>query len=292
MKKIFICVLVCFSIPSAGQTLTYGQVYDYSPGDVFQWTYTDYGPIGNPNCYYYAINTYHTDSIISKYYSVLNDTVFYSMFSTAYTPVQCNPTLPPKYTSVTQTVHFTNLNFVVVTDTFMLSCLPPSDTLYISNIYCGKKIWQDHSNFSIDTPYCFEQPYWKNTFIEGCGSYTEYRGGYGGEPHYSTQLTYYKKSNTTCGTRNTVGINEGKIDKEISIYPNPNDGTMNFIYSIKGNGQLIIYNISGSEISKYFLPQGENKIFINEKKLNNGIYFYKMIVDDELKANGKITIIK
>lgn len=80
-----------------------------------------------------------------------------------------------------------------------------------------------------------------------------------------------------------------------NLYPNPNDGTMNFIYSLdqSSKGELILYDLTGKLIVKYVLQAGKNnQLFIQENQLNNGVYFYKVIVDNEVKASDKIVIIK
>lgn len=90
-------------------------------------------------------------------------------------------------------------------------------------------------------------------------------------------------------------------DDEVSVYndfrlfPNPNDGTMNFVYSLKeaSQGEMIIFDLTGKSVAKYSLPTGlDNQILINETQLSNGVYFYKVIVDNEIKVSDKIVIIK
>lgn len=86
-----------------------------------------------------------------------------------------------------------------------------------------------------------------------------------------------------------------KTINEFTLYPNPNDGSMNFIYTLneRSQGDFYIYDISGRLITKYSLQSGENnQLLINETQLNNGVYFYKVIVDNELKASDKIVILK
>lgn len=291
MKKLLLFLLIGFNVEVTSQTLTNGQVYDYMPGDVFQWTHRHIDDMyATPQCWLYYTNTYHTDSIISKYYSAASDTVFYSVYSVAYTPIQCNPTLPPSYYVNTNTKFFTNLSMPADLSIGLWSCTPEIDSFYVD--YCGKNVWE-HS--STQDTICFEAPTWTINFIEGCGAYLNYRGGYGGEPHYTQTLTYYKKGGISCGTYSTLGITEKTINADIYLYPNPNKGTMNFQYSITEavSGELFIYDLSGREVAKYKLQQGAgNQFQISETELNNGVYFYKMIIDGEIKASDKIVIIK
>lgn len=100
---------------------------------------------------------------------------------------------------------------------------------------------------------------------------------------------------TACDTT-VIGINETAIHRDsFKLYPNPNNGNMSLIYSMDAasKGEFIIYDITGKMIDTYTLQQGSNyQLFINETVLNNGVYFYKVIVDGMLKASDKLIIIK
>jgi hypothetical protein len=91
-----------------------------------------------------------------------------------------------------------------------------------------------------------------------------------------------------------VPSNINDVDK-FQLYPNPNDGTMNIIYSLEENskGQIDIFDMTGKLVATYLLIEGKNnQILINETQLSNGVYFYKVIVDDKLRLSDKIVIIK
>lgn len=291
MKKAVLLFLSFLNLVASGQTLTNAQVYDYLPGDVFQWTETDIYDMGIP-CAFGSLNTYHTDSIISKYYSAASDTVFYYLISSTYKPVQCNPTLPPIYTTANITRYYTDLSLPATSYYNIPICAPTSDSFYVG--WCGKNIWERWTNTN-NSPSCFEFTDWWLSLIEGCGSYLTYKGGYGGEPHFSQTLTYYKKSGVPCGTYSTVGISEKEIIADMQLYPNPNSGKMTYQYTLIGetNGVLCIIDLSGKVVSKYNLQMGTNNILnIDQQELPNGIYFYNMLLNGEVKSKGKIVIIK
>ena len=70
---------------------------------------------------------------------------------------------------------------------------------------------------------------------------------------------------------------------------------MNFQYSIYGNqtGKLMIYDISGKFIEAYKLHQGvNNQLHVNMEEFANGIYYYQMLVNKDIKKSDKIVIIK
>jgi hypothetical protein len=86
-----------------------------------------------------------------------------------------------------------------------------------------------------------------------------------------------------------------KENSLFKLYPNPNDGSMNLIYTMEASsqGQFILYDITGKTISTYVLQQGiNNQLFINETILNNGVYFYKVIIDGIVKTSDKLVIIR
>ncbi len=56
-----------------------------------------------------------------------------------------------------------------------------------------------------------------------------------------------------------------------------------------GNVELLLYDLSGKQIIRYPLFQGENEIFRNEIK--NGIYIYRILKSNTLIENGKLLFI-
>jgi OOP family OmpA-OmpF porin len=79
------------------------------------------------------------------------------------------------------------------------------------------------------------------------------------------------------------------------LYPNPNDGRMNFVYDLfeSEKGELVIYDISGRTIQSFKLQIGtNNQLFIDETKLGSGVYFYKVLINEKIKTSDKLIIIK
>ena len=90
-------------------------------------------------------------------------------------------------------------------------------------------------------------------------------------------------------------VNQPMKGNSFKLFPNPNNGSMNLIYTLNKNekGELYLYDLAGILIKKYTLQVGENnQLFINESALSNGVYFYKVMINDELKTSAKIVIIK
>jgi len=100
--------------------------------------------------------------------------------------------------------------------------------------------------------------------------------------------------NLTTNCFGYVGIEDQKEQKnEIFVYPNPNNGNMELEYSFSSSEQatFILYDITGREIVRYPLNANANHLTISETTLRNGIYFYKVISENELIGSDKIIII-
>jgi len=83
-------------------------------------------------------------------------------------------------------------------------------------------------------------------------------------------------------------------ERFINLYPNPNTGYMTLDYLLNDNekGLLTIYDIAGRKISSYELLSGQSSLIINESLLKNGIYYYNVIINNELIKTDRIVIIK
>ena len=81
---------------------------------------------------------------------------------------------------------------------------------------------------------------------------------------------------------------------QYSLFPNPNNGLMQLNYSLADNetGIITIYNLLGVEISSYPLSKNSTSLAIDQSQLSNGIYFYKVIVNDRLIKSDKVIINK
>jgi hypothetical protein len=83
--------------------------------------------------------------------------------------------------------------------------------------------------------------------------------------------------------------------QEYNLYPNPNDGRMNFVYDLLASeiGEFVIYDISGRVIQSYKLQIGtNNQLFIDETKLGSVVYFYKVLINEKITTSDKLIIIK
>jgi hypothetical protein len=78
------------------------------------------------------------------------------------------------------------------------------------------------------------------------------------------------------------------------LYPNPNNGNMQYDYSMRtgSTGELKIYDITGQLLETYILKTGINSLNIDQSHLSNGIYVYSVKVDGQIIEQNKIVVIK
>lgn len=93
---------------------------------------------------------------------------------------------------------------------------------------------------------------------------------------------------------NPVGIKEiNKKDKNVKLYPNPNNGHMQLSYSISEGkrGEFNIMDITGRLLATYQLNAAENILHIEQNELSEGIYLYNVIINQNLIISDKLVII-
>lgn len=80
----------------------------------------------------------------------------------------------------------------------------------------------------------------------------------------------------------------------VFVYPNPAFDQINLSFenTLKGDGELIIYTITGQQVSKHLLSKGQKEFNIELGSINSGIYFYEIKQNDGIAFSGKISIVK
>ena len=100
-----------------------------------------------------------------------------------------------------------------------------------------------------------------------------------------------------AGTRTMFAENNNVYPESgiFNLYPNPNDGNMVLDYSLlneNDKAELALYDITGKLLFRYELNASENQLAISHKGLNNGIYLYKIKVNEQVVKSDKLIIIK
>ena len=114
------------------------------------------------------------------------------------------------------------------------------------------------------------------------------------------------------GYSNEASINGYKIDKIIKVterkkidqepsefslsqnYPNPFNPSTKINYNVPFDTKVTIsvYSITGQLLFEKALANDNNRLVISTSNFNNGLYFYRIIVDKAVVANEKLMIIK
>lgn len=106
-----------------------------------------------------------------------------------------------------------------------------------------------------------------------------------------TRASLLTSAATNC---NPTSINETELSNTISIFPNPNNGTMTIKYVLAENqkGRFEIYNVVGIKVTDYILQSNTETLSVSQSDLNEGIYFYRLTSNDKVTGYGKVVVIK
>ena len=157
----------------------------------------------------------------------------------------------------------------------------------------GELDWQDHYDLS-----SYEQP----SSLAISDSNDIYVVGISKEdpPSYSTDGFLSKlQMDISSVNNNLISLNNSV---NISNYPNPFNPETTINYSLKENSRvsLEIYNIKGQKVKTLVnesIPAGEHSVIwdgrdYNNKRVNSGIYFYKLNVNGKTEAVKKCLLLK
>ncbi len=93
-----------------------------------------------------------------------------------------------------------------------------------------------------------------------------------------------------------VGIPSHNVDDNVNIYPNPASDkcTIVFLNTKKQNIKIDLYTLDGKHIKSILnkeLPIGRQSVDVPISTMNNGLYYYTMIVDKQV-ITKKISVLK
>ncbi len=105
-----------------------------------------------------------------------------------------------------------------------------------------------------------------------------------------TPRTFVKVSRTFT----SISSFEKPDDNVLLMYPNPTTGILQIEYSLVKNEilQFEIYDLKGERLLVNKLKSEQKFATINCSRLSNGIYFYQMIVGNQISKTGKLVIAK
>jgi hypothetical protein len=98
----------------------------------------------------------------------------------------------------------------------------------------------------------------------------------------TTQVTITVDSN--------VGI-DGSILSELNIYPNPSNGKLNIAFNTSVNAKVTVFNSVGQKLLEKD-NLGEDVLVLDLSSFATGVYVIKIITEDGIQRNERITIAK
>lgn len=77
-----------------------------------------------------------------------------------------------------------------------------------------------------------------------------------------------------------------------NAYPNPANNTVSFDYEMQNanSAAVAIYNMMGQEVVRQDLNLGGSRVDINVSDLNEGVYFYSLIVNNQTVKTNKFVV--
>jgi hypothetical protein len=119
-----------------------------------------------------------------------------------------------------------------------------------------------------------------------------------------TRITYvfWDVNNTNDSVAVTVeynaspaSVNDGPVSKTkfSDAYPNPAIDHVNIDYNVSAlvnNASIIVMNMLGSKVKEMPLENRSGKARIMVSDLTNGIYFYSLVVDDQVVVTRKFVV--
>jgi hypothetical protein len=292
MQKIVVVLFVMLNLVQqlvlAQDIMTIGQVFDYSAGDVFE--YTRHG--GNPPPNATRI------TITEKYF--INDTVFYARFNQSYNSYVVwnpDPHLEYSFYSSYDTISYTNLDSLIL---FYDALFQEDTTIYFSDQYCGILI-NAHLG-EIGGPF---EPHLQDTeYGKGLGVVNLYEAWADNsyEP-YGFYMTYYKKGDVECGTIDplvTSIIDLQKSTINFTIFPNPANTQLSILQTaigtVVGSKQsgITIYDAQGQLVQQLSLDIYRDvnyQLSIDISQYTPGLY-YLHLQSNEGTAVKKFEVIR
>ena len=88
-------------------------------------------------------------------------------------------------------------------------------------------------------------------------------------------------------------VDYNSVDVFSNAYPNPANNTVSFDYNMPydvNSASVAIYNMMGQEVVRQNLNLGGSRADINVSDLNEGVYFYSLIVNNQTVKTNKFVV--
>ena len=107
-------------------------------------------------------------------------------------------------------------------------------------------------------------------------------------------ISYEDNCDTEANNSRKTKVSTVSFATSFLLSPNPNNGTMKLDYDLGKDQEAIInlLDVTGKLVRSYKLANTKGTLEMNEQGLQNGIYFYRILVDNKTIKTDKIVIIK
>ena len=98
----------------------------------------------------------------------------------------------------------------------------------------------------------------------------------------------------TPSSEEVSSVEDIKSNYTFLMYPKPSDGNMTLEYKLNAadHATMQLMDITGKQIANYPLDNASNKLLLNCTTLDNGIYFYRVIINNKTEGYDKLIVIK
>ena len=88
-------------------------------------------------------------------------------------------------------------------------------------------------------------------------------------------------------------VDYNSVDVFSNAYPNPANNTVSFDYNMPfdvNSASVAIYNMMGQEVVRQDLNLGGSRVDFNVSDLNEGVYFYSLIINNQTVKTNKFVV--
>lgn len=87
-------------------------------------------------------------------------------------------------------------------------------------------------------------------------------------------------------------VGENAYNNQVSAaYPNPAKTIVSMNYNVHSdNAQIVLHNMLGAKVEEYQLGGLQGVAVMNVEELENGVYFYSLVVDEKVISTQKLVV--
>lgn len=260
----------CLHTANSQDISAISEIYNYDIGDEFQYRESTINMV-----HLEGYITYSNIEILDKYYSLNQDTLYYSR--------SCYDTTYYVYDDISTWCFLNYIDTISISNLDSLIRFGDIDTVYTDpSLYNGRKI----NSWSPSKKIIQFDSTLNEKYIEGCGGpclLQAWNSQYGDPIVHKIELIYYLKGGEQWG--DPFFVNTANLileDDSYSIFPNPVNSFINFQFpgqNKPSSAIAAIYNISGKVIKRFKLNH-TNRLDLSD--LKPGVYILVVTTNDRI----------